>query len=324
MTGGLRQIRKVRSHHAARPDDTFICCASFEERCLGTIRRFDDYQCRHAYIFEYEQPNAQRDRNLREMERSLRTLCPSETLRARQSDPLPAVARLAHEIEAARTGAGGIITIDISTFTKRHLLLLLKSLDALGMWDSLRLLYTEPKEYVTDLYLQMSTGVRQINPIPGFINSESLSKPLLLVILLGYERDRAMALFSAMDPNETLLVVPDPPYHTEWKGRTEDMNRDLITLIGEERLKRAHCLDPLKTADDLSRMLGPRAPYPLRDWHCCIAPLASKPQAVGLYLFWRSNPGRFSIIYAQPLKHNESFYSEGTGRTWQVLGPERQ
>jgi hypothetical protein len=321
MTEGLREILKLRSHDAARPDDVFICCASFEERCLGIMRRFDNYECRHAYIIEYEEPNALRERNLLEMERRLRTLCPAERVRASEGDPLPAVAKLAREIQARRTEAGGIITVDVSTFTKRHLLLLLKSLDGLGMWDSLRLLYTEPKEYVTDLYLQMSTGVRQINPISGFINSESLSKPLLLVILLGYEGDRAMALFNAMDPNETLLVVPDPPYHVEWKGRTEHMNRDLITLIGEERLKRADSRDPIRVAEDFSQLLGPDARYALRDWHCCVAPLANKPQAVGLYLFWRNNPGRFSVVYAQPLKHNEPFYSEGIGRTWQLLGP---
>ncbi|MGD0921571.1 MAG: hypothetical protein ABSA70_07390 [Terriglobia bacterium] len=256
-----------------------------------------------------------------EIERIMKGICPSERVIASEGDPAPAVAKLSHEIQRRRSSSGGVITVDISTFTKRHLLLLLKSVDDLGMWDSLKLLYTEPKDYVADLYLQMSTGVRQINPVPGFINAESLSKPLLLVILLGYERDRAMALFNALEPNETVLIVPSPPYHAEWKGRTEEMNRDLITLIGHEKLKYAHSLDPNGLRNDLSHLLGQNGEYPLHHWHCCVAPLANKPQTVGLYLFWRENPGRFSIIYAQALKHNEPFYSEGIGRSWQLLAP---
>ena len=147
MSEGLKEIRKVRSYHTTRADDIFICCASFEERCLGTISRFHNYKCRHAYIIEYEEPNEQREVNLREMERRLKTVCFSERVRASEGDPLPAVAKLAQDIRLRRTEADGVITIDISTFTKRHLLLLLKSLDGLGVWDSLRLLYTEPKKW---------------------------------------------------------------------------------------------------------------------------------------------------------------------------------
>jgi len=321
MPLGLIECETIRTHSPGVPDDIFVACASFEDRCLGTLRKFQDYTCRYAYLIEYEHPDPRRERNLKAIEGIMKGICPSERVIASEGDPAPAVAKLSQEIQRRRPSCDGVITIDISTFTKRHLLLLLKSVDDLGMWDSLRLFYTEPKDYVADLYLQMSTGVRQINPVPGFINSESLSKPLLLVILLGYERDRAMALFNALEPNETVLIVPSPPYHAEWKGRTEEMNRDLIALIGQEKLNYAHSLDPDVVRGDLSRLLGQHGQYALCDWHCCIAPLANKPQTVGLYLFWRENPGRFSIIYAQPLKHNEPFYSQGTGRSWQLLAP---
>ena len=84
------------------------------------------------------------------------------------------------------------VTLDISTFTKRHLLLLLHALDHAGLWESLRILYTEPRDYVVDMYLPMSMGIRDVAPIPGFTNLNPPDQPVLLIIMLGYEGDRAM------------------------------------------------------------------------------------------------------------------------------------
>ena len=43
----------------------------------------------------------------------------------------------------------------------------------------------------------------------------------MLVLFLGYEGRRAQALWSHLDPNLTIVVIPDPPMKPEWKGRTE-------------------------------------------------------------------------------------------------------
>ena len=242
-------------------------------------------------------------------------------LAAKEADPLASVAKLVDHIRGLSLDPRkAVVTLDMSTFTKRHMLLLLRGLEELGLGDSLRVLYTEPGDYVTDLYLPMSYGLKRIDPIPGFVNVQSLRKPMLLVIFLGYEGNRAKALLENLDPNETLLIVPKPAYHKEWEGRTEYMNRDLIALLGEQNIKYAHSQDPLKVEEQISEIFQ-NSDYRLDKWNCCIAPLGTKPQTLGLFLYWRTNPGQFSIIYAQPLKHNQSFYSQGVGRTWLLLAP---
>ena len=320
---GISESPQVKTYRSGQPDDVFICCASFEERCLGTLRRFDNYQYNQGYVFVYDEPDERREHHLQEMERILRSTGPFRRISASENNPVPSIAQLGQELRQLNLiPANSIITLDITTFTKRHLLLLLMHLDQLGFWKALRLFYTEPEDYVTNLYLPMSIGLRQIKPILGFVNTQCLNKPSLLVIFLGYEGDRAMALFNNQDPNEILLIVPKPAYHKEWEGRTEQMNRDLITLIGEEKIKYAHSQNPQEVALALSDLLGGNGEYNLEDWKCTISPLGTKPQAVGLYLFWRKYPGQFSIVYAQPRKHNEPFYSTGVGKTCLLLTPD--
>lgn len=325
MVRRTSQTRRLSTYKADQSDDVFICCASFEERCLGTLRRFENYRFRHGYVFVYDEPDEKRESHLREIEEILNNSGSFVRIAACESDPVPSIARLSQELRQLKlSGERSVVTVDITTFTKRHLLLLLKHLDEMGFWNALRLFYTEPRDYVTDLYLPMSIGLREKNPMPGFVSTQSLNKPVLLIIFLGYEGDRAMALFSNVDPNEALLVIPRPAYHKEWEGRTERMNRNLISLLGEEKIKYANSRDAQKAAFALSQILDERGEYNLENWSCCISPLGTKPQALGLYLFWREHSGQFSVIYAQPVKHNENFYSAGIGRTWLLLAPNQE
>lgn len=324
MISGITETTSIGCSRRGSPDDVFVCCASFEERCLGSLHRFsDDYQFRHGYLFIYDSPSEKRQRNLEEMKEILGPRGYFEIVESYKDDPIPSIARLRERIASLNLNTGNnTITVDTSTFTKRHLLLLLKMLDDLGLWQALRIFYTEPKDYITDLYLPMSLGIREIAAIPGFSDIQPLNKPILLVIFLGYEGDRAMALFQNLDPNETILIVPRPGYHSEWEGRTEEMNRPLISLLGDEHIEYAHSRSPLEVASMFSTVVEKR--YNLTDWNCLVSPLGTKPQAVGLYLFWRKHRGEFSIVYAQPLQHNERYYSTGVGTTWQLaLAAER-
>ena len=320
MTLGDREVYEINNYTVDKPEDIFICCASFEDRCLGFLNKTEEYKFRQGYVFVYDEPDEKREHNLKIMQENIVTYGPYEIIESSESDPVPSIANLINKIKTNNLDPqNSIITIDISTFTKKHLLLILKAMDNLSLWDSLQIIYTEPESYLTDHHLPMSMGLRKIDTIPGFASTHSLAKPFLLVIFLGYEGDRARALYENLDPNETILIVPKPAYREEWEGHTEHMNKDLIVLIGEDKMKEAHSLDPHKVISFLSNVFKEEGEYNLNLWNCSISPIGPKPQIVGLYLFWRRNPGEFSIIYAQPLRHNEEFYSEGIGKTWMIL-----
>jgi hypothetical protein len=198
----------------------------------------------------------------------------------------------------------------------------MNSLEKYDLLKVTRIFYTEPKTYVTNLYLPISFGILPIYTVSGYVTTQSLNRPNLLVIFLGYEGDRAMALVNNFEPNETVLIIPDPPYHPEWKGQTEKMNKNLIEIIGSDRVETIHSLNPYSIVKKLETLFCQGCKYDLDKYHCCIFPLGTKPQALGLYLFWRQYHGKFSIVYAPPNKRNESFYPKGIGRTWQLISPE--
>ena len=181
-----------------------------------------------------------------------------------EGNPSRSIGELLTEVRSLVSYSNAKVTLDVSTFTKRHLLLLLHALDDAGLWESLRLLYTEPKDYVVDMYLPMSMGIKEVASIPGFTNVKPADKPVLLVIMLGYEGDRAMALLQNIEPNETILLVPRPAYRPEWEGRTEELNKQLISLLGQDAIAYADSRDPLKVKETLSGIIGGR--YQTKDW----------------------------------------------------------
>ena len=297
--------------------EVFIGCASFEDRCLGALSLLSStYRFAHSYLCIYDDFSETRQSNVKTMTESLQQHGPLSTVDVSEENPSRSIGELLAQVRSLASKSDARVTLDISTFTKRHLLLLLHALDDAGLWESLRLLYTEPKDYVVDMYLPMSVGIKEVAPIPGFTNLKPPDKPVLLVIMLGYEGDRAMALFQAIEPNETVLLVPKPAYRREWEGRTEDLNRQLVSLLGQDAIAYADARNPLQVKNALAKVLGTR--YPTNDWTCLVSPLGTKPQTVGLYSFWRENPDSCAIVYAQPLRHNERYYSEGSGPTWEL------
>jgi hypothetical protein len=316
----MKVVKKLTSLFSGRPDDLFVTCVSFEERCLGIPRILsEDYRFKNGFIFAYDDPSEKRTEHLGEMQHILQARGHIQRIETAESDPLPALGQLGSRLQALNFDRNrSVITLDITTFTKRHLLLLLKTVDNLDLSSRLRIYYSEPRDYVTELFLPMSMGIRNISPITGFVGHAPLSKPTLLVVLLGYEGDRAKAIYENLDPNEVLLVIPRPAYHPEWEGRTEEMNKHLIRMVGQASVRYTHSQDALLVAKQLEDML---VGFPLEKWRCSVAPLGTKPQTLGVYLFWRKNRGKFSLIYAQPLRHNESFFSTGIGRTLELLTP---
>jgi hypothetical protein len=321
MNDNILEVAEINNFNDGT--EIFIGCSSFEERCLGTIQKLSlKYYYTKAFIFIYSKPDTEREKHTQKIIKILKDRGSFETIVASESDPIPSIKNLICKLKTIQSASKKIvISIDITTFTKKHLMLLLNYLDKNNLFEITRIFYTEPKKYTANLYLPMSFGILPIYTIAGFVSTQSLNKQNLLAIFLGYEGDRAMALVNNFEPNETILIIPDPPYHPEWKGRTEEMNRNLIEIIGSEKVESIDSLNPHLMLKKLESLFGIDGKYDLRNYHCSISPLGTKPQALGLYLFWRQHKGKFSIVYAPPCKHNESFYSKGIGRTWQLISP---
>ena len=167
--------------------------------------------------------------------------------------------------------------------------------------------------YLVSEYVPLSFGLASLQQTPGFSACPDLSRPVHLVMFLGYEGDRALAVYEQIQPMKTTLMVPDPPYRPDWAGRTERFNRDLLALVGEHEVHRIDALDPAAVRETLADLLGRSQ---RSDFAGIICPLGTKPQTLGVYSYIRATNDPAAIVYAGPLRHNHTFFSTGLGETW--------
>ena len=272
-------------------------------------------------IFHYDDKNPKREENHRAMEADLRAMFvePIE-LQFTEGNAVKSLhdnmSMLRHVLASLKDA---FVILDISVFTKRHLLMILRWLDDEGYWDRLTIVYSEPEDYDVSQYIPLSFGLKSLQQIPGFSACPDLSRPVHLVLFLGYEGDRALAVYEHVEPMHTTLVIPHPPYQPSWIGRTEKFNSDLLAVVGKEFAEKVDSADPDATRAALTKILGDsnkRGQYAK-----IISPLGTKPQTFGIYSYIRECADSPALLYASPLRHNHGFFSHGVGNTWILKQP---
>lgn len=298
-------------------DDIFILCASDEERCMGSISKLaEGYRAENFFLLEYTDPNPKREEQIKKITSAIRKRGNLIENPIDEDNPLIGINSLLSKIQGYIQNIDKPrITFDFTTIMKWNLLLLLRGLEMNDTIKYVRFLYTEPLKYETDLINPLSFGVREIFPIPTFTGSYDFSKESLLVILLGYEGDRALSLFEKVEPSECLLFIAAPPYREEWRGMTEKMNAAIINLVGDDKKREIDARNPLLVSKCIKDELQKKE---YSKFNHFIAPLGTKPQTLGLHLYLKSDPVNTIILYGRPLRHNSQFYSEGIGRTWHL------
>lgn len=292
-----------------------VTCSSHEDRCKGLLDRAEGWAPGEVVLFHYDDDNPVREENHRFMESAIRRI--GARLTVLPFTEADAVISLRDNMEnlgrAMERCAGGAVVIDISVFTKRHLLLMLRWLDDRGLWDGLHVVYSEPDDYLVSEHVPLSFGLKSLQQAPGFSACSDLSRPVHLMVFLGYEGDRALAVHEQIQPMKTTVAVPHPPYRAEWAGRTERFNRDLLTLVGERAVRKVDARDPAAASAALANLFGRSG---RSDFAKIVCPLGTKPQTLGIYDYVRGADDPPAIVYAGPLRHNHVFYSTGIGPTW--------
>jgi len=298
----------------------FFACSSHEERCLGIVRRWGAWRPSTSAVFHYDDPNAKREENHKELLTLIETAGTSIEIPFTEKNAVQSFQRGRGQFSTLlETRGDNAIVVDISVLTKRHLLMLLRWLDDHDYWDRLWVVYSEPDEYEIESHIPLSFGVSTFEQVPGFSAAPDSSRPMHLAMFLGYEGDRSFATFETLQPQRTTLIVPDPPFRREWLGRTEALNHNLLSVVGTRALRKADSLDPESACQVLHDVLGP--PTERADVSRVLSPLGTKPQILGAYSYIRQATDPPAVIYTGALRHNHSFYSHGVGPSWLIHRP---
>jgi hypothetical protein len=315
MSGPPVEINKLTTINVSTPDHVFILAASWEERCLGTARIIGQYSCDKAILITYDTPSQLREKHIKELIELLSPLGKLDRIVANRSNPLESVRDTVKVVRKIVGDQAPRISIDISTFTRKHLLQLLQGLDLAGMLSNCQFFYTEQSDYHTHDDEPTTQGISSVKAIETFAGQNKPSCDSVLILFLGYEGRRAQSLWEHLEPNVTFAVIPDPPLKPEWHDRTETQNRYLLSCIDSNCVLKSHSLIPSETEHLLNKLIVSEQ-FNATKYNYRIAPLGTKAQVLGVYRFWRQHRGLTTLMYATPVRYKEEQAVFPAGRTW--------
>lgn len=316
LSGLVKEVSGRIKHVADSEDVIFLACASFEARTTAVVDKLEQgYRIGNSFVFKYCEKDRTnlRDSNFVGLTSRLRGFGEKVfPIICDHHDPLDGISKFKKLCENRSIELRSKdITIDMTTFTKQYLLVLLKFI---GKQEpaSVRLFYAEPEDYGVKWEEPLSYGLIDIVSVPTFGGHFYTEKESLLILLLGYEADRAYAVWERLSPHKTVILIGRPSFRETWEGRVEKINNKLISKLPRNCVHYIPTLDPFEVRRNLDSLIEQYS----EKFNVAISPLGPKPQVVGCYLS-ASRHRDVQIVYAIPKFHNEHYFSKKVGKVWE-------
>jgi hypothetical protein len=206
------------------------------------------------------------------------------------------------------------IVIDISTFTHEMLLILLSILyENKNGFKRILYVYMGAKDYSINESLEkkwLSKGCRQIRSVIGYPGNLVPGVPICLIVLVGYEHERAAIMIEEMDPEYLILGKGLPsddsltnPSHKAPMLYFQEILADLLSRRGRIQDFEFSCRDTQAAIDAIESQINKT-----KDYNHIIVPLNTKIStlAVGVVALKNKN---VQVCYAEPETYNFQGYS---------------
>ncbi len=295
-------------------DDLFICCASFEDRCLESALKMGvAFRVRFSVIFVIEEPFYKKQVDTKsfklQAELGKRTSEGVFVIRCQRDNPMEGISQLKSIWDRCKPKdlEDPSITIDISGFTKIYLLELLYYLVAELNLGIPRVLHTTQTYAPTKL----TRGVEQISTVPNFFGIISVEKQTLLVLFLGFEPERSLAVWKHFNPSKTIALVTNPPRYgnSDYLEYARKNNSYLLSQPSVE-VRDVPADDPYATRGVLETIYNEKR----GSFNMIVGPFGTKSQTVGLFLFCLEYP-KVQVVYSFPVNYTRSYLKRKPGST---------
>ena len=133
----------------------------------------------------------------------------------------------------------------------------------------------------------------------------------MLILLLGFESERSLAVWKHFNPLKTVALITDPPRYgnMNYLKYAQDNNSYLLSQPSVE-VRKVSADNPfaVRTALDAihSEIRG--------SFNMVIGPFGTKVQAVGVFLFCLEHP-RVQVVYSFPVKYTRAYLQRKPGPT---------
>ena len=290
------------------PFDLFICSASFEDRSLSVPMAIGRQEpCILAYNEDYFSV-------LSDNLSTLKTAFPNTLVcNMRADDPLQTADAISRNIDLAWPDAGQNqtirIAVDITTFTRESLLMLMRYIWLrMDHRHRLVLYYIRAREYsvgVDDTKKWLSSGIREVRSVVGYPGTFLPSRQNHLILMTGFEDVRALRLVSEWEPSVLSLGVADSADRdtAEHQHINEERRRRVQNVFGPVRHFLFSAYDPFRARMSLESQAAVSSTM-----NTLIAPMNTKIATVGAALAACRNPD-IQLCYAQADLYNYRGYS---------------
>lgn len=292
-----------------RSIDVLICSASFEDRSKSVANHVTPDLVHQALVCQYKDHPALVTANgdfLRQ-----RFGGRAKRVELYSSNPLKSADNISAHLKEVRTGEPQYYLVDITTFTRECLLILLSLLRLkLKPTDTVNLVYNLAKDYSLGDPPDkkwLARGISEIRSVLAYPGEWRPSRKIHLIILVGIEYERAIKLINAFEPTMVTLGFCDD-------AETVNLRKLGLNDLFYNRLRNSHlnvngsfefhCLDPIQTKNMILKQIGPKPNY-----NVAVAPLNNKVSTVGAGLAAFENTD-IQLCYAQADQYNFDKYSE--------------
>ena len=301
--GGLLTVRD------GKPDDLFIVCASYEPRTIAIAESLaPEYRTKKGIIYvnkeflEGQEGNITNS-NIERLREILKKH--SDKVDVVEGSWLDAKVQLYSLREALKGNdeelSEATITLDITTFNREALLTLMALLRAYYPKTELRILYVSPASQ--DDWL--SRGFRMIRNVMGFPGIQRSSRPTVLILLSGFEQERASKIIDELEPTIVWLGVGIPP--TDPKHLERNLKEQKLILSRQEVQK--FCF-PADNIMGCCKGLENIAKKYLKNYNIVLAPMSTKLSTIAAFLTAEKYT-EIQITYCIPGEYNLSNYTRG-------------
>lgn len=299
--------------HINDPIDLFICCASFEERSQSLAKAIGPDRVVRAIICVNEDYSSSARKNIEE----LKNLYSSkhEILVLNTSNPLLSADHFSETLSSSVIKSAGSIFVDITTFSHEQLLILVRLLREVPNSPRIYAGYTSAKEYAIGLpddQKWLSQGVDDIRSVLGYPGNLLPSRKLHLIVLVGFESERAEKLIEAYDPAIISLGIGErsTPFGDRNYSINEVFTNRLLDFVQMTSIQIAKYeqFEFSNSEPKLAKqkILGQAFKFP--GYNTVVAPMNTKVSTLGA-AYAAFEDESLQICYAHPKSYNTQNYS---------------
>ena len=191
------------------------------------------------------------------------------------------------------------ILFDISALPKHILLSILRWCEK----KDFTFLYARP-EVERSAEVEFSVGMERVGIIRGYEGEIRFDRMNVLVLVLGFEGARALSIFRHFEPSKSLALLgnPQPLFDDNLcKFYLDNAYKNNSQLLSNQRVinSKISSLIPHIFKNELNKKISKYIEE--SDSNILISCLGTKPQTLGLYLYWLEHKN-IQIIYTIPSK----------------------